>query len=189
VSTRLGSRFAQTCFVGTVLLLSGCGGDDGAASTSEPSGDVSADESIATTTSAAVATTTTTAAQPAGDPPGDADAPEQTEIEIIAPEIRDALGIDTLTLLTPTSGGGTRPAFEWEPVDDAFMYSVVLRGPDGRGYWGWEGRVTSIHLGGEPLIEEGKPGPSLVEGMSWHVAAYDADFDMIALSRRRSIDP
>lgn len=184
MATRPAFRLAETWFVGVLLLLGACGDDDGdSPSTSEPAAEATSDGS--TTTGATVA--------PTIDDSVDVDAPDETdaeiEIELVAPEIRTALGLETMTLLTPTSGGGTRPAFEWEPVDGAFMYSVVLRGPAGRGYWGWEGRETSIHLGGEPVIEEGKPGPSLVEGMSWQVSAYNDDFDMIALSGRRSIGP
>lgn len=102
------------------------------------------------------------------------------------PELVDLPGID---LLTPESGEGIRPEFSWEPIDRAFFYNVVLLDPAGRGYWGWEGTTTAVHLGGEPAIKDGLSGPSVIDGMTWQVAAYDDDFNLIALSHRKPIAP
>lgn len=116
------------------------------------------------------------------------DAPDSQNRErgLQIPELVDIPGID---LLTPESGGGVRPEFAWEPIDRAFFYNVVLLDPAGRGYWGWEGTTTAVHLGGEPVIKEGLSGPSVIEGMTWQVAAYDDDLNLIALSHRQPIAP
>jgi hypothetical protein len=103
--------------------------------------------------------------------------------------IRELLDVPPIELLTAESGGGTRPELAWEPVDEAFFYNVVLLDPTGRGYWGWEGTATAVHVGGEPVIKEGLSGPSVIDGMSWQVAAYDSDLNLIALSRKQPIAP
>lgn len=103
--------------------------------------------------------------------------------------IAATLGLPGITIVTPESGGGARPELAWRPVDDAFFYNVVLFGPSGRAYWGWEGTTTSVHVGGEPVIKEGLSGPSVIEGMFWQVSAYDNDLNLIALSHQQPIGP
>ncbi|HUG48045.1 MAG TPA: hypothetical protein VMP67_06495 [Candidatus Limnocylindria bacterium] len=92
-------------------------------------------------------------------------------------------------LKTPTSGGGSRPLLEWEPVADADHYGAYVYAPEGIIYWAWAGRETSVHVGGEPQLREGAPGPSIVDGMTWAVIAYDPDLIPIAVSELRPISP
>lgn len=94
-----------------------------------------------------------------------------------------------IALRTPTSGGGGRPLLEWEGLDGADHYAVYLYAPDGRIYWAWMGRETAIHVGGEPRLREGAPGPNVVAGMTWAVVAYDADLLPITTSEVRPISP
>jgi hypothetical protein len=87
------------------------------------------------------------------------------------------------------SGAGVRPLLEWEPVEDADHYAVVLYAPDGDAYWAWFGADTAVHVGGEPALRDEAPGPSVVEGMSWLVIAYDVGGDPVAISAARPIAP
>ena len=136
------------------------------------------------TTTAAATTSPTTFASSDGADGSVTDPDDATEVEI--GELLDISGID---LLTPETGGGARPELTWEPVDHAFFYNVVLLDPTGRGYWGWEGTTTAVHVGGEPVIKEGLSGPSVIDGMNWQVAAYDSDLNLIALSHKQPIAP
>ena len=94
-----------------------------------------------------------------------------------------------IVLRTPTAGGGSRPLLEWDGVDGVDHYAVYLHAPDGRIYWSWSGRQTSVHVGGEPPLREGAPGPSVAAGMTWAVVAYDADLLPITTSEIRPISP
>jgi hypothetical protein len=80
-----------------------------------------------------------------------------------------------LTALEPlTAEIGSVPRFEWEPVDGAVEYRLAVLGPKGP-IWAWEGSETSVNLGGltgdRPEL---MPGPVVVLGTSWTVAAFDA---------------
>lgn len=94
-----------------------------------------------------------------------------------------------MTLLTPSSGGGLRPLLEWESVSGADHYGAYVYAPDGSIYWAWTGRATQVHVGGEPRLEDRAPGPSVIDGMSWAVIAYDAEMLPIAVSGRQPIGP
>ena len=94
-----------------------------------------------------------------------------------------------VTLHTSTSGGGGRPLLDWQQVAGADHYGLYVYAPDGRIHWAWTGRETSIHVGGEPQLREGAPGPRITEGMSWAVVAYDADMLPITTSEIRPISP
>ena len=147
-----------------VGVLAGCGGAD-ATPTTTTSG------TAATTTTAETGTTTTTAG------------------EVDEVDLPGVLGLPEITLLTPTSGGGTRPILEWEAVDGAAGYEVALSGPGGGIYWAGWATGTSIPVGGEPLIDPAYSGPSVSEGMTWSVAAYNADGYLLAVSAIRPIGP
>ena len=97
--------------------------------------------------------------------------------------------LDPVALLTPTSGGGTRPILAWEPVPGADRYGVYLYAPSGRLYWSWQGRETSVPVGGLPQLREDAIGPSVVDGMTWTVIAYDADQFPLAAGGPRAIGP
>jgi len=141
------------------LVFAGCGGGDG--STTSGASTTLPGGSVATTA-------------PEADQPG----PPMFE------------GLDGgIVLRTPTSGGGERPLLEWEPSAGAEHYVVFLYAPSGEAYWVWSGDDTSVHVGGEPQLGPGSPGPNVVEGMSWAVIAYDADMVPVAVSERRPIAP
>lgn len=106
-----------------------------------------------------------------------------------SPTVDPALGIASIAVLTPDSGGGTRPLLEWEPVEGASSYTLVVVTPEGEAYWGWTGPETAVHVAGEPQLEEFAAGPSVVPGMTWSVAAYDDEFHVIAVSPRAPISP
>jgi hypothetical protein len=151
-----------------------------AACTSSGGSETSLPPVTTTTTAGAVEPVTNTV--PADDH-GDTAPPESVE-----PPLFEGLP-GTVTLLTATFGGGIRPRLEWEPVDGADYYSVFLYAPSGRVYWGWAGRATGVHVGGEPQIREDGPGASIIDGMSWAVLAYDSASLPIAVSPQRPIAP
>ena len=148
-----------------VGVLAGCGDDAATPTTTTVRG------TAATTTTAPTGTDTTT--------PGEVD----------QVDLPGRLGLPEITLLTPTSGGGTRPILEWEAVEGAIGYEVALNGPGGGIYWAGWATGTSIPVGGEPLVDPAYSGPSVSEGMTWSVAAYDADGYLVAVSAMRPIAP
>jgi hypothetical protein len=58
-------------------------------------------------------------------------------------------------------------------------YEVALDGPSGGIDWAGWATGTSIPVGGEPLIDRAFSGPSVSAGMTWSVAAYDADGTLV----------
>jgi hypothetical protein len=99
-------------------------------------------------------------------------------------------GLESIELLTPTQGAGTKPLFEWSPVEGAARYALLVYFPDGEPYWAWTGAETSVYLGGgHEAPPEDAAGPSLVEGMSWAVLAFDGENNLIASSATRPIAP
>jgi hypothetical protein len=117
-----------------------------------------------------------------------ATSPETTTATPIAPPLYPGLG-DTVTLLTPQSGGGERPLLEWEPVSGADRYVVYLYAPSGDTYWVWMGFDTAVFVGGNPQLRAGASGPSVVDGMAWAVAAKTFNGVSIAVSELRPIAP
>lgn len=99
-------------------------------------------------------------------------------------------GLDaTVTLVTDTSGGGARPLLEWDSVDGADHYSLYLYAASGDVYWSWTGYETSVHVGGEPRLDDGVPGPSVTDDMTWAVLAHDEAGLPLAVSEQRAIAP
>ena len=109
------------------------------------------------------------------------------EVEPAQPEFLSYL--DPVMLLTPASGGGTRPILAWEPIPGVDRYGVYLYAPSGRLYWSWQGRETEIPVGGVPRLREDAIGPSVVDGMTWIVIAYNPDQLPIASGGPRPIGP
>lgn len=95
----------------------------------------------------------------------------------------------SVDLLTTATGGGIRPLLEWEPHDNAGAYTVTVYAPDGSAYWSWTGSTTSVHVGGEPVLDDTAPGPSVIDGMSWGVIALSDSFVPIATSHLAPIGP
>jgi hypothetical protein len=94
-----------------------------------------------------------------------------------------------MTLTTPTSGGGIRPVLAWDPVDGADWYGVYLYAPNHKLYWSWQGRESSVPVGGRPKLNDDSLGPSAVVGMTWSVIAYDAEDLPVASGGPRPIGP
>ncbi len=95
-----------------------------------------------------------------------------------------------IALLTPASGAGAKPFFEWEPVEGADWYGLVVKTADGQPYWAWMGRQTSIYMGGtSEAPREDAAGPRLIEEMFWAVVAYSADGKVIAASLLQPVAP
>lgn len=189
-------RRLQMVAVAVGLVLTACGGED--------------TTGVAETMATAPSTTASTSGEPETSAPGPETSAPQSETTFpngggvettgapATPEPADPVeqgeplfaGLDgQLDLVTPTSGGGIRPELEWEPFPGADHYSLYLYAPDGSVYWVWSGMGTSVHVGGEPQLRDGAPGPSVIGGMSWAVMAHDANQIAIAVSARRSISP
>jgi hypothetical protein len=99
-------------------------------------------------------------------------------------------GIAAIELLTPATGAGEKPLFEWTPVEGAARYSLILQFPDGRPYWAWSGDANSVYLGGlDTAPPADAAGPILLEGMTWAVFAFDAEGNMIGSSAVQAISP
>lgn len=99
------------------------------------------------------------------------------------------IGAEPVTLLTPTEGGGPRPLMEWESVEGASEYLVVVLDGDGAPYWAWSGSATSVRLGGGELPDDHGSGPIVESGALWSVSAYDSEGNLLAISGQRSIAP
>ncbi len=61
--------------------------------------------------------------------------------------------------------------------------------PSGAAYWGSFVVTTETFVGGPEPIDEDKPGPRVVAGMSWSVVALDRDLAPVAASGIRPISP
>ena len=90
---------------------------------------------------------------------------------------------------TDESGGGIRPLLEWTAVPSADHYGVYVYAPSGATYWAWRGDNTSVFVGGATQIREDAPGPSVSDGMTWAVVAFDANLLPIGASAIRPIAP
>ena len=174
----------------SLVVLAGCSGGDDATddavssidSTAVPAPDTSG---VATTTDDSEdAPPTTTAASAdddgADEPPATAPPTTVALIEGLAASIE---------LLTPASETGTRPLLEWSLVDGASSYMATVYAPDGSPYWTWTGVAASVHVGGDPMLDESVPGPSVIDGMTWGVVAFNDEIVPIALSNRQTIAP
>jgi hypothetical protein len=172
---------ASVALLLVALLLAGC---SGAPQATDSPGPASAEPVARPETPGAPPPTDEPSSLAPTSDPGDAtDSPDGTPAPLFG-------GIAArVVLLTPISGGGTRPLLEWEPIPDADHYGAYVYAPDGSIYWAWTGRQTSVHVGGEPQLREGAAGPSVVDGMSWAVIAYDAELLPMAVSELRPISP
>ncbi len=109
----------------------------------------------------------------AGEPLGGDAAPGEA-VQLVAPE---------------EQGAGETPTFEWEPVEGASTYRLVVLNAEGQATWAWEGAETSVPLGGVADRPEGSEGPVLTPGSSWSVAALDAEGHVLAASELRPVSP
>lgn len=98
--------------------------------------------------------------------------------------------VTEMELLTAESGGGERPLIEWEPVEGADSYGLVLFDPEGEPYWAWLGYDTSIYVTGlnEPPPVDSE-GPIVIPCMTWTTTAYDSSGEPIAAGGPKRISP
>jgi hypothetical protein len=89
----------------------------------------------------------------------------------------------------PEEGAGETPTFEWEPVEGAAAYRLVVLDAEGQPVWAWEGPDTTVALGGVPDRPEGAEGPVPPPGSTWSVAALGGDGHVLAVSPVRSASP
>ena len=125
---------------------------------------------------------------PATDPPP-TEAPPSIEPAGEVSAIAGVLGVATIEIVTPPSGGGERPVLEWVAVEGAEGYDVVALTEDGEPYWAWVGRTTSVVFGGgDPADDAGHL--AIVYGpLTWTVAAFGPDGTVLALSNRTPLAP
>ncbi len=160
-------RFLAVC---VALFAAACssvqGGTDTMAVTGDPTGGVSATATPSTTTQATTMTT------------------------LLAPQAEPLLtGARSVIQITPTEGVGLRPTLDWEAIEGAGTYFLVVKDEQGAAYWAWEGSATSILLGGAEFPQDYGNGPTIGPGYLWSVSAYAADGMMLAISGDRPISP
>jgi hypothetical protein len=182
---RLGS--VVSTIAAFALIVSACSGSGGDADP-EASADTVAPAQQDSTDSTPVAD------DEAGDPTTPADPPaapsESTpEQPVLSTEPLFGDFDQSIELLTSFEGGGIRPTLEWTEVAGVDHYGVYLYAPSGAVYWAWRGRTTSIVVGGEPRLADAAAGPSVSNGMTWAVVAYDADLLPLAVSPAAPIAP
>lgn len=102
-------------------------------------------------------------------------------------ELRDDLGVEVL-VLEPTSETGSHPTLRWQSADGAVSYWLVLQDAAGRPYWAWTGSETSVRVGGGDSADANQTAV-LHEPMTWRVAAFDSDGNLVALSDTADVAP
>lgn len=96
----------------------------------------------------------------------------------------------TITLLTAETGVGVKPHFQWQAVEKADRYQIILFDSSGMPYWAWEGAATEIYLGGtQAAPPDDAEGPILSSNSSWVVYAFDTEGQFLAVSARQAISP
>jgi len=167
-----------------VFLVTACATSEGGAgsapatTSATTTTSTSAPQQVTTTTSATTATSTS--------------APQQatSTTTSVAPQNEPLLvGADPVIQLTPKEGAGLRPTLDWEGVEGAGSYFLVVKDDVGAAYWAWEGSETSIPLGGAEFPQDHGNGPTIGPGFTWSVSAYDVDGTFLAISGDRPVSP
>ncbi len=160
-----------------IALLGACGSDGSdqqesqvPTTTPTPADSAAPPTTSTATTNAAPATT----AGPEEDPPSLA-------------ELRSDLDIDVV-VLEPASEGGNHPTLGWQATEGAASYWLVMRDGDGRPYWAWTGTDTSVRVGGGDSPETNQTA-ALHETMTWRVAAFDEQGNLVGLSDTATVSP
>ncbi len=96
------------------------------------------------------------------------------EIELIAP---------------PEEGAGGIPIFKWKRVDHASTYRLAVLNAEHDAIWAWQGKRTSVVLGGMAHRPKGEAGPIITPKARWSVVAHNAKGRVIAVSRLRDVSP
>lgn len=147
-------------------------GDDAAVSVAstaaESDGPSTTETSVAATVEVTAAeTSVTTTAPPTTTPP------------ITSPLA--ASGVGGIEIVSPTTGAGERPTFEWATVDGATEYSLVVSdAATGAPIWAWRGPSTSVPLGAGLI--DGQEGPRLTGPATLDVFALAATGGVLAAS-------
>jgi hypothetical protein len=165
-----------------LLVLAACSGGGNDAGKAAPTAAPSATSAPPVTTDAAPgsggsATTASTVA-PAG-----TDATTTTAAPGVLP------GLAPLTLLTAGEGLGIRPILQWNAVDGAAQYVVVVNTPEGGPYWTWQGADTQVAFGGGPIDDQDTIGARLISPKRWFVVALDEAGSPIAASDSVALGP
>jgi hypothetical protein len=99
-------------------------------------------------------------------------------------------GVSLIQQLTAAEDVGAQPLFEWQAVEDAARYVLLVIDTDGRAYWSWEGAETAVYLGGGTDVPpEDSAGPKLLRPMTWMVFAFDEAESLIGVSASSPITP
>jgi len=115
---------------------------------------------------------------------------QTTTTTSVAPQNGPLLvGADLVIQLTPTQGVGVRPILDWEAVEGAGSYFLVVKDDAGTPYWAWEGSETAVPLGGAAFPQDYGNGPTIGPGYTWSVSAYAADGTFLAISGDRPVSP
>jgi hypothetical protein len=121
---------------------------------------------------------------------GQVESPTSAALETPAPPLLAAPGLGSIKLLTALEGGGARPLLAWEAVPGADRYQLLVFDEAGQSYWAWEGGQTQVYMGGAVTQPpEDTSGPSIAEGYTWAVVAYDTAGNILASSGSRPISP
>lgn len=163
-------------------LLAACSsGDDSPAATGPATTEPATSQPDTTPATTAPATTAPATTQPATTQPATTTEPE--------PGPPRLAGLAEIELTTAHRGGGQRPLLEWSAVEGADTYGVYLYAPDETIYWSWQGGERSVFVGGENQLPDSVSGPSVIDGMTWSVVAYDAALVPVGSSELRPIAP
>lgn len=188
-------RRCSTAAVAVLVLIAGCSASDESDADPDTPPVASIDASAtsdAALSSDSVAVDTTVSDEPTDTPPAETTPVVETTTTTTEPPVVEEIIIPSaqpITLLTPADGQGSRPKLQWEPVDGTTYYTVTVYAPDGRPYWASVLVETETFVGGPVQIDEDKPGPRIIDGMSWLVVAYGEDQVPIAVSGERPISP
>lgn len=121
---------------------------------------------------------------------GQVESPKEAQTEVQGEPFISAPNITYIQLLTDIEGAGGKPLFAWEVVSGASRYQLIVFDEAGEPYWAWEGTRTQIYMSGtDAQPPNDSSGPSIDEGYTWAVVAYDSDGKISAASEIRSISP
>ncbi len=165
-------------------VATACSGDDEPAVNTSPP---------ATSSDLDPATTDTSDAPPVPDhlgiDPEPTEAPPDVESTPDPPTVGGVLGVGAVEIVTAASGGGERPLLEWNAVEGADEYHVVALAAFGGPYWAWVGQATSVVFGGGDAGSDPGQLATVFEPLTWTVAAFDPDGNLLALSAPSPLAP
>jgi hypothetical protein len=154
------------------LVVVACGGPDEATGTSAPT---TVRPAVTETTAGAVPTTHMTTTTEGG------------SLSSSLRDVRADIGIASIAL-RPADEGGPHPTLEWESVEGAATYWLVLRDGSGHVYWAWTGADTRVRVGGGDHSELNQTA-ALYEPMTWMVGAVDGMGSLLASSDVATVSP